>query len=221
MKKKVLRAKDDTRQEYDQYFNIIRDIYNPMTTYRTRKAIALTRNERGIALSIGVASLSEAQELKKAGFNVTVCDISESAVEFARNEGFDAFQCDILDGSPAGKYDYIFCMEVLEHTANPLKAILNLKESLKEDGYLVISLPNEFNIISRIQMLFGYPPFGGHDWPHLRLFNREMGERLLVEAGLEIIRRDYCPRVPLWNRFSIIIGELLMRLHPSIPRYGF
>lgn len=216
MEEKTLRAKDDTPEEYDDYFHVLKDLTSSMTVYRTKKGIGLIGNKRGTVLSIGVGNLGEAGELKKSGFDITVCDISPSAIRYAEKNGFKAFQCDITKSSPIGKYDFIFCMEVLEHLVNPLNAIKNLKKSLNQTGYLVISLPNEFNFFARVQIFFGHPPFGGHDWHHLRFFNTRLGERLFLEAKLQIISKSYCPRIPLWNRTSIFIGELLQTLMPKL-----
>lgn len=216
MKDTILRVKDDTPQEYDKYFNIKRDSSPVRAIYRVKKGVELIGKKRGKVLSIGVGSLGEAIELKKAGFDVNICDISPSAIQYAQKNGFRAFQCDISKSPPEGKYDFIFCCEVLEHIVNPLAGIENLKQSLNQFGRLVISLPNEFNFYSRAQILFGHPPFGGHDWHHLRFFNTRFGEKLFQKANLQIISKNYCPRIPLWNQVSIFIGELLQTLMPNL-----
>lgn len=220
MGKKTLTAKDDTPEEYDEYFHVLKNLTPVMTVYRTKKGVGLIGNKRGDVLSIGVGNLGEAGELKKSGFDVTVCDISPSAIQHAEKNGFKAFQCDITKSPPNGKYDFIFCMEVLEHLVNPLNAIKNLRKSLNQTGRLVISLPNEFNFWNRFQILLGNPPFGGHDFHHLRFFNRRSGEKMFADAHLQILARDYCPRIPLWNRASILIGELLQKLMPNLFSYN-
>ena len=78
------------------------------------------------ALSIGIGSFGEATELKNAGLDLTLCDISPKAVEFARESGYEAFVCNITEKNQLNeKYDYIFALEVLEHLVNPLAAIEN------------------------------------------------------------------------------------------------
>ena len=42
-------------------------------------------------------------------------------------------------------YDFVASSHCLEHTANPLKALLEWKRVVKEDGYLILVLPNKIN----------------------------------------------------------------------------
>ena len=216
MVNEALKAIGNTSQDYDKYFESIQKCgrHYVRSVYRAEKAIELLRANSGCALSVGVGSLGEAKKLKEAGFEVTICDISPLAVQFAKKENFMVFQCDIAKNSPDGKYDFIFALEVLEHLVNPLAAIRNLVAALKDSGTMVISLPNEFHIWARLMMLIGRPPFGGHDWHHLRFFNRKLGEKLFAEAGLNILRKTYCPLMPL--QWSCHCGELLQSIWPSL-----
>lgn len=211
-----LKVTDATSEAYDQYFEVLKHLSAPRAAYRARVGVKLIGSERGSSLAIGIGNLREVQELQSFGFEPVLCDISPEAVRYGQQNGYEAFVCDIGKESPKGKYDYIFCFEVLEHLVNPLKALRNLRNSLSEQGCLVISLPNEFNILARLSILFGKPVFGGHDWHHLRFFNRELGEKMFKEAGLKILKRGYCPRVPLWNKFSILIGEMLQKVNSNL-----
>lgn len=214
MEYNIFKAKENSPEEYDKYFTTLIDRGSIRSVYRARKGIELLGLLSGKVLSVGVGDLGEARELKKAGFDVTICDISSLAVQFAREEEFRAFECDITTNTPAGKYDYIFALEVLEHLVDPLAAIRNLTAALKDSGTMVISLPNEFHIWARLMILVGRPPFGGHDWHHLRFFNRKFGEELFAEADLKILKKTYCPLMPLqWSRRC---GELLQSLMPSL-----
>ena len=216
MKAENLRAAGNTAQDYDKYFDALQgdQRHYLRSAYRAKKAIGLLASNRGRALSVGVGNHAEAKELKNAGFDVTVCDISAKAVEYAKRSGFDGFVCDIASNAPQGQYDYIFVLEVLEHLVSPLSAINNLKVALKDSGTMVVSLPNEFNIWARLMIMIGFPPFGGHDWHHLRFFNRKFGERLFVEAGLKINKKTYCPLLPL--QWSQCCGEFMQRLSPNL-----
>ena len=52
-------------------------------------------------------------------------------------------------------YDFVVCSEVLEHVVYPRKTIKEFKRILKDDGKIIITLPNEYNLNHRIQFLFG------------------------------------------------------------------
>jgi 2-polyprenyl-3-methyl-5-hydroxy-6-metoxy-1,4-benzoquinol methylase len=210
------KALDDTPQEYDKYFEKLRTSNCKRSIDRTQRAIGLIDKKQGKILSIGVGDFGEASELRKAGFDVTICDISPLAVETAKKMGYKAFEFDITKNIPTDKYDLVFALEILEHVINPLAAIKNLMGFLNDNGRLVISLPNEFNLRARLQVLFGVPPFGGHDCHHLRFFNPKFGKKLFTEANLEVIKETYCPVIPLWNRLSIFIGELCQQFLPNL-----
>jgi 2-polyprenyl-3-methyl-5-hydroxy-6-metoxy-1,4-benzoquinol methylase len=215
MKNEALKASGNAAQDYDIYFKALQcDRHYTRSVYRTGKAIQLLQADCGSVLSVGVGNLGEAKKLTESGFMVTICDISPLAVQFAQKENFRAFECDITKNPPEGKYDYVFALEVLEHLVNPLAAIRNLTAALKANGKMIISLPNETNIWARLTMLIGRPTFGGHDWHHLRFFNCKFGEKLFAEADLKILKKTYCPLMPLqWSRRC---GELLQSIMPTL-----
>jgi len=52
-------------------------------------------------------------------------------------------------------YDFIICTAVLEHTFYPRKIINEMKRIIKEDGQIILTLPNEFNFYLRLKFLLG------------------------------------------------------------------
>jgi len=55
------------------------------------------------------------------------------------------------------EFDYITCIEGLEHIENPHQAIREFNRLLKVAGHLVISVPNVLNIEERLKwLLYGY-----------------------------------------------------------------
>lgn len=40
------------------------------------------------------------------------------------------------------KFDYVLCMNVLEHLKNPENVLIKLKNFLKDDSYIIIAIPN-------------------------------------------------------------------------------
>lgn len=70
--------------------------------------------------------------------NFKVCDVQKEKIPF--NE----------------KFDVICAINVLEHLENPKFALENIFNSLKKDGVLVIYLPTQSNIFSKIQYKIFY-----------------------------------------------------------------
>lgn len=52
-------------------------------------------------------------------------------------------------------YDFVICTEVLEHVLNPVNTIKEIKRITKDDGFIIISLPNEYNLYLRLKFLLG------------------------------------------------------------------
>ena len=54
--------------------------------------------------------------------------------------------CDVGNGLPEARYDFIFCTEVLEHVLQPFNAVSNIRRLLKPKGLLFITVPFNFRI---------------------------------------------------------------------------
>src|SRR3989338_6648152 len=90
------------------------------------------------------------------------------------------------------KFDVIICSEVLEHIFYPHEIIKEMQHLLKDDGIMVLTLPNEITLDSRIRCLFGeYPPrinMMSHHW----FFTMPEAKKFLIEnTSLQIIDKYY------------------------------
>jgi 2-polyprenyl-3-methyl-5-hydroxy-6-metoxy-1,4-benzoquinol methylase len=86
------------------------------------------------------------------GAEVHAFDFSARSLDFARHriealggESVTFHELDILDlsGLP-GQFDAIFCSGVVHHTADPVRALAQLKSKLKPDGVLYLMLYSQF-----------------------------------------------------------------------------
>ena len=106
----------------------------------------------------------------------------------------------ILDIDP-NKFDFILCLDVIEHIVNPELFLKNLYEkiSLNLNLELIISTPNVANIVIRIMLLFGNFNYGRRgilDRTHTRLFTKKTFYNILYESNFKIISQKYVP-IPL------------------------
>ena len=89
------------------------------------------------------------------------------------------------------KFDYIIFGDILEHLNDPLNALIELKKMLKDDGKIIISLPNIAHIELFIQVyIHGTWPKnerGIFDKTHLRWFTKKDVHQLAENAKLMII----------------------------------
>lgn len=74
----------------------------------------------------------------KAGY-----DVSETARAMARQAGIAVY--DTLESIPRGHYTVVVCHHVLEHVASPLDTLRLLRELLKPNGRLILTVPLEGN----------------------------------------------------------------------------
>jgi 2-polyprenyl-3-methyl-5-hydroxy-6-metoxy-1,4-benzoquinol methylase len=93
---------------------------------------------------------------------------------------------------PAGHFDVILFLDVLEHLAYPEVALKRLVPLLASDGEIILSLPNVRYIGTLKQLIIDA------DWPrevsgvfdgtHLRWFTPKSTRRMLAEFDLEIVK---------------------------------
>ncbi|MBI4604058.1 MAG: methyltransferase domain-containing protein [Planctomycetes bacterium] len=132
------------------------------------------------------------EAFRAAGFDALGIDASAAAVREARSRGLEALVADLerdpLEGLPgaAGGFDAVVALEVLEHLTDPLAALRRLAALARPGGGIAVSLPNELALPARLKVLLGRLPFGGHDDPHLRHFDRPRARALFRDAGLEV-----------------------------------
>jgi len=89
------------------------------------------------------------------------------------------------------KFDFMVFGDVLEHLLKP-EDVLNrfVNYSLKEDGVVIVSLPNVANFMIRIRLLFGnfdYADDGILDKTHLHFYTVNTGLSLVKSSGLKVV----------------------------------
>lgn len=55
----------------------------------------------------------------------------------------------------SNSFDIVLCLETLEHLQNPQKTISEVLRVAKDDAWIFLSMPNEYNFWLRLQYLFG------------------------------------------------------------------
>jgi SAM-dependent methyltransferase len=116
---------------------------------------------------------------------------------------------------PAGSFDLILCLDVLEHLRDPWLVVRRLATVLRPRGALVASIPNVRNVaVLGPLMLRGrweYTESGLLDRTHLRFFTRASAIALLEGAGLRVTQVDVTGLPPgsRRRRFDRLTGGLL------------
>jgi SAM-dependent methyltransferase len=103
----------------------------------------LATNPRGSLIDVGCGGGVTLALAKQMGWQVSGLDLDPLACKAANNIGLNVIQGDYTKLSEISeKFDCVLCSHVLEHVHNPVEMLSFLTASLKNNGYLILSLPN-------------------------------------------------------------------------------
>ncbi len=112
------------------------------------------------------------------GENITIQDITEGT----------SFEND--------SFDYIFCIDVLEHLKNPFFVLNEINRILKKEGLLILSVPNPYHFKEIIWNLLKIKDEQGHIFSWTRQTMQRLAEfcgfRLLGTSGTYLIPAISC-----------------------------
>lgn len=91
--------------------------------------------------------------MAQRGFSVTACDIYAEAFQYHGRIPFVAIDLEQDWPLEHNTFDYVVCLEVIEHMTNPSQLIRRLADVLKPGGLLVLSTPNILSMKSRLRFL--------------------------------------------------------------------
>lgn len=129
---------------------------------------------------------------------VYIVELDPEAYASARPFAEDGVCGDIEKGEwverfASRRFDYILFADVLEHLRDPEKALRQATMLLKEQGEVIVSLPNvaHFDVLSNLyRNRFHYTEVGLLDNTHVHFWGKEDLENMSKGAGLQIIVLD-------------------------------
>jgi len=132
-------------------------------------------------------------ELHGIELNESSASVAASFVEMS------AMNVEVVVGYPDSYFDYIILADVLEHLYDPWVAIRNLRRCLKEDGFMLLSIPNVMhisNLRNVVQGRWTYEDAGILDRTHIRFFTLKEIDDMLQNGDFS--KREYAATgVPL------------------------
>ena len=135
-------------------------------------------------------------------------DISEKVIESVKHKRGTFQTCDIMKGLPFEncQFDYIFCLEVLEHVENPTFLLNQFNRVLKNDGVLLLSVPNPYEWLCILAELLDFPDTEGH----IMSFTFQNICRLLDFCGFKVEKRLGTYAILPYTLHGIRKGNYLM-----------
>lgn len=130
--------------------------------------------------------------------SVYIVEIEQAAFEEARQYAADGFCGDVLSFGWLERFkhiefDYIIFADVLEHLIDPKSVLKVCKTLLKEDGHLLVSVPNVAHNDILYQLYndrFNYTNIGLLDDTHIRFFAYESLQPFFEDVGFSAIFED-------------------------------
>jgi ubiquinone/menaquinone biosynthesis C-methylase UbiE len=116
----------------------------------------LEKERKGMLLDVPAGEGALAARLIAIGFEVSCCDLYP---EIFRLDGVSVVRGDLNGELPFDNrsFDYVTCLEGLEHIENPQQAIREFARVLRPGGTVIVSIPNILNIEERLKwLLHGY-----------------------------------------------------------------
>jgi len=153
-------------------------------------------------LDVGCSTGTLGAEIKRKGNTVWGLDVSEKAVAIAKDKLDKVFVCDVEDHANlpihGEQFDVIVYADILEHLTDPLTTLREYKRFLKEDGFIVVSLPNIASWTIRVKKLFGPlkpSKYGILDETHKHFYDLKGAKKLVEEGGYRIETIDVNPNI--------------------------
>jgi glycosyltransferase involved in cell wall biosynthesis len=149
-------------------------------------------------LDLGCGEGTFADELAKNGNRTVGVDavpapsVSSALHEFVRLDLESGIE-PLLQSLGSRRFDYVLMLDILEHLRSPEQILSQAGGALRENGRIIVSLPNVANITVRLMLLFGrfnYTERGILDRTHLRFYTHKTARRLLEQSGYEIVRKE-------------------------------
>lgn len=148
-------------------------------------------------LDVGCASGYFAKELQKKGCKTWGIEKDVKQAATARRYSEEVYTADLnnlnKDLFPKKFFDYILFLDLLEHLTTAQRVLKLLKSNLKDNGRIIISVPNIAFISIRFALLrgkFEYQNMGIMDKSHVHFYTKKTILNLAGDCGLEIEKVD-------------------------------
>lgn len=174
----------------------------------------------GTILDFGCWEGDQLGHFVAAGWQCTGLELNEKAAAVARKKGIDVLQISMRHffSSQAGRrWDVINVAYVLEHLPEPAHFLRQLQQHLTPGGVAIVEVPNEFN---PLQLAYLHreqvPPYWIHLPEHVNYFDKDSFERLVENAGWEILHAETCFPMELFP----LMGDDYLK-YPDVGRPSF
>jgi 2-polyprenyl-3-methyl-5-hydroxy-6-metoxy-1,4-benzoquinol methylase len=221
----------DAARASDEYFREIED-RRYLRHYHLRELFSALSGSRGRLLEVGCGIGVDSIQLAKCGFQVTAIDLTENALqvakEFAARRGvaidFRLGNAENLEFDD-GEFDAVYSFGVLHHTPGIERSIAEVCRVLRPGGTAYVMLYHRHSLVNLAHRLlripYESPRHRKDDCPVVYTFSRQGVRKLFDEFSNVSVHAEYPftfgfgplgTRTPLWLRKALgrAIGWHLM-----------
>lgn len=142
-----------------------------------------------------------------------------------------------LNALESCRFDWVLCLDVLEHLNNPFNLVLEMHRILKPNGRAIINVPNHFDWRGRLKILFGgdidtknfFPDSNEWNLEHIRFFTYKGFINGFKKANFSIIDdySKYTSTLPLYHKvfkkspIKFNVFEYVSQINKSLFCGGF
>ena len=184
---------EDYISHSDTRKGLVNTIYHKVRSHMLNKKQRLVEKyaRRGSLLDVGTGTGYFINHMQNAGWSVLGLEPDEGARTYAQREfGVKVQDIDSLGTLDTGAYDAITMWHVMEHVHDLNTCVDELHRLLKEDGILVIAVPNPLSADASHYGKF----WAAYDVPrHLWHFSPKSMETLLGRHGFDIVHTEGMP----------------------------
>jgi SAM-dependent methyltransferase len=202
---------------------------NPHFLNRIKEIKKYMKRDEIRLLDVGAATGEFITEARKSGIESVGIEPSKSACQRAKNKyGIDMIQGNFLDVDFGSKtFDVVHMNHVFEHFSEPERCLEKVRRVLKDDGLLVMEVPNQFNNI--LYLIMHYikrlrpEPFSIYSIHHpffytpksfgllLKKFNFEIIELTSWKSYIKTKSRSFYHGATFIEHFVLFLGDLFLK----------
>lgn len=169
--------------------------------------------KNGKLLDIGCGVGNRLPLFGALGWKIEGLEMDQKAAETAQHMGYKIHISTLEDADlPKDYFDVVYLNNVFEHFRNPVRAIQKISYILKNNGDLVLVIPNADSLACR---LFKKHWFALEVPRHLFTYNKENLARLLKQQGFKISSIIYT------NTFGSFASSLAYTLKKHVNTFSY
>ena len=175
--------------------------WEPRYRWTVERFLGDCRGKRVLEVGCGAGGLLTV--VAEGGAEVRGVDVAESGIAACQEAAIAAVRLDVsTENLPFDNeyFDFVICLETLEHLTNPYHALDEIRRVLRAEGHFVCSVPN---------------PRTGHAFIYPGLFEYANFSRFLSQSGFQILRVEPWQWVPR----ELVVPRLLRRFRFLKSRY--